>query len=89
VCALALLFVQAMVRSQSRLLYGKSFEILWLGFVLIAGAATVLRWAIMSLMNDTLVSPEPVLFHFLSTAALFPLLATLILRMQQTILKQV
>lgn len=89
VCALALLFVQATVRSHSRMLYGKSFEILWLGFVLVAGAATVLRWMIMSLMNDTLVGPEPVLFHYLATAALFPLLATVFLRMQQTILKQI
>ena len=89
VCALTLLVVQGVVRSQSRLLHGKSFEVLWLGFAMVAAGAAIFRWMVMSVMNDTVISLSPVLFHYLATVALFPLLAMLLLRLQHAVLKQV
>lgn len=86
--AMVYLVVYGLVLSQRRFLVGKSFAIIWLGFTLVAGGAAVLSWILVSAYNVTLVEPRAVLFQYLVTLGVYPLLAWLFMRWQQTFLRQ-
>jgi rod shape-determining protein MreD len=72
--------------TQRRFIAGKSFLIYWLGFVMLAGAAAVESWALASAWHFTILDLRPVVFQFLVSVGMFPLLAWLLLQWQQSIL---
>ena len=74
--------------SQRRFFVGKSFYILWLGFALVAGAASVANWVLVSLWNVTMLMPHALFFQFLTTVGLYPILAWVLMRWQHTFLRE-
>ena len=83
--ACVLLGVYWVTGLQRQFLLGKSFLVVWWAFMMIAAAAAVLQWIIMSLIFATLIIPLPALFSFLQTAALYPLFARVFIRVQSTL----
>lgn len=73
--AAVLLLCQALVMAQRRFLAGKSFFVLWWGFLVTAVVATTLEWLFFGLFLTAPMPPEPVAFRALLTTALFPLFA--------------
>ena len=71
--------------SQRRFFYGKSFLVVWWGFMVVAGGALILEWALTSAFLERFVSPRSISFKYLMTIALYPVVAWLFARMQRTL----
>jgi len=87
--ALVYLVAYGVVVSQRRFLVGKSFMVIWLGFGLIAAAATAAGWLLISLLNLTPVEPGAMVFQYVMSIGNFPLLAWLFTRWQRAFLVRV
>ena len=75
--------------SQSRFFVGKGFAVLWVGFTAVAAGAAILAWAVMSLFSGTPVAAGALLFQYLLTAGVFPILSRIFLRWQQGMLAEI
>lgn len=82
---LIFLAVYGICISQRRFFYGKSFLVVWWGFMVVAAGALILEWAVTSALQERLVSPRSISFKYLMTIALYPVLAWLFARMQRTL----
>lgn len=82
-----LILVYWLVLTQRRLFLSSSFSLLWLGFALIMAAASLLQWAVFSLMIGHLLAPQPVFFQGLMTLALFPLVGWFLIRVHRAFLQ--
>ena len=85
--ALVFLGVYGVVLSQRRFFAGKSFAVVWLGFAVVAAGAALSSWILVSVYYVTLVAPRPVLFQYLMTLGVFPLLVWVFLRWQRAFLE--
>ena len=85
--ALVFLLVYGAVLSQKRFFTGKSFLILWLGFSLIAAAASALNWLAVSLLSATIVEIRTAVFQYLLTVGFFPAVAWVFMRWQRAFLR--
>jgi rod shape-determining protein MreD len=81
--SLTLLVVQGIVRAQHQLLSTRSFEVLWLGFALIAAVGALATWCAISFSYRTVLSPWPGGMQYLLTVAAFPPVAFLLLRIER------
>lgn len=86
--AIVFLTVFGLVATQRRFLVGKSFLTYWFGFGLLAAAAAVEMWILGSVWNLAILDFRALLFQFLLTLGLFPPVAWIFLRWQQTFLQQ-
>jgi len=75
--AVVLLFCQGLIMTQRRFLAGKSFFVLWWGFLFTVVVAATLEWILFGLYHAAAMPAEPVAFKALLTTALFPLPAWL------------
>ncbi|PPR21506.1 MAG: hypothetical protein CFH40_01585 [Alphaproteobacteria bacterium MarineAlpha10_Bin3] len=75
--AFILLGVFGVCVSQRRFFYGKSFLVVWWGFMIVAGGALAAEWLLMSVVRETVISPQPAYFKYLLTIALYPPVAWL------------
>ena len=82
---LTFLVVYGICVSQRRFFYGKSFLVVWWGFMVVAGGALILEWALTSAFLERFVSPRSISFKYLMTIALYPVVAWLFARMQRTL----
>ena len=89
VSALALLVVHGIVSAQRRFFLGKSFAVMWWGFMLISAGVAFGTWILLMVLSWSLIDPLPVVFRFALTLALFPCLTWVFIRMQQGFLRQV
>ncbi len=89
VSAAVYLGVYGTVLSQRHFFLGKSFLIIWIGFALVAAAAGIASWIIVSVLNLTLFEPSATLYQYLMTVSFFPLLAWVFIRWQRAILNVV
>jgi len=87
--ALVLLLVFAVVLGQRRFFLGKSFLVMWWGFVLIAAGALGAIWMILSSLEGQILDPLPAVFEGTVTLALFPPLTWIFIRSQQALLRGV
>lgn len=87
--ALVLLLVQGVAAAQRRFFLGKSFLVAWWAFGLLAAGAMGMAWLLVSLLGGRAVDPAPVIFEYLLTMGLFPLLTWLLARTQMAFLKDV
>ena len=71
--------------SQRRFFYGKSFLVVWWGFMVVAAGALILEWVFTSVLVETVISPRPAYFKYLITIALYPVIAWLFARVQRTL----
>ena len=70
--AFSLLIVYGVVVSQRRLFYGKSFVVVWWGFIMTALAVGLLRWLLISMIEGEAVLFLPSFVEFLLTVTLYP-----------------
>jgi rod shape-determining protein MreD len=87
--ALALLGAYSIVASQRRFFLGKSFVVMWWGFLLVAAGALAAEWALVSVLRDAIVDPRPVAVEFVMTLAFFPFVTWLLVWAQKSLLRQV
>ncbi len=87
--ALVLLLVFAVVLGQRRFFLGKSFLVMWWGFLLIVAGAMAGLWMILSSLDGTIINPLPGVFQGALTVAVFPLLTWIFIRSQQALLRGV
>lgn len=80
---LVLLLVQGMVISQRRFFVGKSFMVVWWGFMLVAVVAALVGWSIGSVFFGTAMVVSPLGVQVVLTVLLYPPLAWLFGRAQQ------
>ncbi len=73
--ALALLALHLLAVSQRRALAGTSFWIIWLGYVVISPVIFCLLWLMLMLFHLRPLTPQPFLFQYLISAALYPVIA--------------
>lgn len=85
--ALVFLFVSLGVSSQRRFLVGKSFTIIWIGFILVAAGAVVIEWALVSAFHSRVVDPQGLAHRYVLTLGSFPLFSWFFLRWQQAFLR--
>jgi rod shape-determining protein MreD len=85
--AVVFLAVHGTVVVQRRFLIGKSFRIQWLGFLLVAVAAAPASWALASLYALRLIGVDAVLYQHAITVGIYPAVAWILLRWQQTVLR--
>ncbi|MBM3571991.1 MAG: rod shape-determining protein MreD [Alphaproteobacteria bacterium] len=78
--AVVLLLVHYVGLSQRRAFIGKPFVIAWTGFMLVAISAGLVFWAVLSVMSGTLVVARSVLFQYVLTIALFPVMTWVLVR---------
>ena len=76
--AIMLLLAYGMVVSQRRFFIGKSFGVIWWGFMLVALIAIVVAWLLASIASGGIIRPGPAGFQFLLTLALYPVTALIL-----------
>lgn len=81
--AVMLLLAYGMVTSQRRFFIGKSFGVIWWGFMLVALIAIVVAWLLASVASGSVIRPGPAGFQFLLTLALYPVLAIMLIGAQR------
>lgn len=87
--ALVLLAVQGIAASQRRFFLGKSFVVAWWAFGLLAAGVAGASWLLVSILIGTTLDPGPVIFQYLLTLGLFPLLTWALARIQMAVLKEI
>ena len=87
--ALVFLVVYGGIVGQRRFLVGKSFAVIWLGFAIVAIGASLMNWFLVSLFHTTLVEADSLLFQYLLSLGVFPLLTWVFTRWQRAFLGQV
>lgn len=88
VSAAIFVIVHGIIDSQRRFFAGKSFMIVWLGFLLVSGCANLATWLLVSAYYGTLVKSDALVFQYLMTLGCFPLLSWALLRWQRAFLRQ-
>lgn len=86
--ALVYLVAYGIVLSQRGFFFGKSFIVLWMGFVFVAIGASLASWILVSGFHASLAEPKAVVFQNLLSIGMFPFLAWIFLRWQQAFLAQ-
>lgn len=85
--ALVFLTIYGVVVYQQRFFTGRSFIIVWLGFGIMAFAAAVEAWILVSVLSESIVEPRALVFQYILNVGFFPILAWLFLRWQQFYLR--
>lgn len=87
--ALVLLSVQGIAAGQRRFFLGKSFMVAWWAFGLLAAAGAGATWLLVTVLYGQALDASPVIFDYLLTMGLFPLLTWTLARTQMAFLKEV
>lgn len=82
---LAYLAAYGLVAGQRRVFLGKSFGVVWWGFMLVAGAVEALRWILVSALGGTILDPMPGFFAYVASVAVYPLLSLLFAQVHKLI----
>ncbi len=88
VSGLAYLMVRGVAGSQRRFLVGKAFGLSWWAFAVLAAVASLVLWAGVSVMRGSPVAFQPMTFQYLTTVAVYPLLALVLGWINLTFLRQ-
>ena len=76
--AVMMLLTYGMVVSQRRFFIGKSFGVIWWGFMLVALISIAVAWLLASAASWHIVRPGPAGFQYLLTLALYPVAALIL-----------
>lgn len=87
VSALVFLAVLGAALAQRSFFFGKSFVIVWVGFIFVAAGALTLEWLLLSVISGELIQVRAALYQFGLTIAFFPVLAWMFTRWQQAFLQ--
>lgn len=80
---LVLLIVHGFAVAWRRVLVRQGFLVVWIAFLAVAAGAALLQWALVCLLTFRLFSIAPAVFQFLLTAGLYPMLATIFVRLHR------
>jgi len=83
------LIIFGVVTSQHRFFFGKSFTVVWIGFGIVLAGSILMIWILMSLLNSTLIKVPIILFQYILTLGLYPVLGWCLLRWQKFLLKRI
>ena len=86
--ALVLLVVQGVAAGQRRFFLGKSFLVAWWAFGLLAAGAAGATCLLVTALYGRALDASPLLFEYLLTMGLFPLLTWFLARTQMAFLKE-
>jgi len=87
ISALIFLMVLGAALAQRSFFFGKSFVIVWIGFIFVAAGALTLEWLLLSVVSGALIQGRTALYQFGLTVAFFPVLAWMFTRWQQAFLQ--
>lgn len=87
VSAVTFLAVLGVGMAQRAFFFGKSFLIVWLGFVIVAAGAITMQWLMLSVIIGHFVDGRSAFYQYGLTAAVFPFLAWLLTRWQHAFLQ--
>lgn len=83
--ALLFLIAYGVAGSQRVLFNGKSFLVVWWGFMMLAVGVGALEWIAMLIAHRAPVSPWPAIFAYFMSVALYPPVAALLVALQRTL----
>lgn len=83
--ALLFLIAYGVAGSQRVLFNGKSFLVVWWGFMMLAVGIAALEWIAMLVIHRAPISPGPAIFAYLMSVALYPPVAALLFALQRTL----
>lgn len=87
VSALIFLLVLGAALAQRSFFSGKSFVIVWIGFIFVAAGALALEWLLLSIISGELIQARSAIYQFGLTVAVFPVLSWMFTRWQQAFLQ--
>ncbi len=87
ISALIFLMVQGAALAQRSFFFGKSFVIVWIGFVFVAAGALAGEWILLSIIAGEFIHARTALYQFGLTVAIFPVLSWMFTRWQQAFLQ--
>ncbi len=87
VSAFVLLLVQGVTASQRRFFITRTFLVAWWGFGMVSAAAFGVSWLLLGVLFDRVVDNQALMFEFLMTLAVYPVLAWTLARTQVAFLK--
>lgn len=87
VSALVLLVIQGGTASQRRFFLGNAFAVAWWGFALVALGAMALSWLLVCVLFAKLIEPKAVMFEYLITLSVYPVVSWLLARTQVAFLR--
>ena len=76
------LLVYGTVVWQRRFLAGKPFAVIWVGFSLVAAGATIANWIVLSLFYLEAIQIDSLVFQYLLSLGVFPILSWFFMRWQ-------
>lgn len=80
-----LILVFAVAVSQARFFYGKSFLVVWWGFMMVSVGVATIQWIAVSIFFGTLISPDPAFFECVMNIAGYPILGWLCFQIHRTL----
>lgn len=86
--ALVLVLVHGAAASQRRFFLGNTFAVAWWGFGVVAMAGMALSWALVSLLYVRLLDTRSIVFAYLMTLSLYPVISWTLARTQVAFLRQ-
>ena len=67
---------------------GKAFGVLWWGFAMVAIGIGAMQWFVMSVLTGQFLSVIPVAVEYLTTAAIYPVVAYVFVLTHRSILRE-
>lgn len=83
--AAILVLVYFMALSQTRFFYGKSFFVVWWGFMMVSLGVALAKWLIASLFATAVLSPHPALFECAMGIAAYPVFGWLFVQVHRSL----
>jgi rod shape-determining protein MreD len=73
--AFSLLVVFGVVSSQRRFFHGKGFTVVWWCYMMVVAGVLGLNWLLNSLLNGQMIFAMPLVFSYILSIAIYPVLA--------------
>ena len=80
-----LVVVYIIAVSQVRFFYGKSFFIVWWGFMIVSLCVATMEWVIASLLVASMLAPEPAFYECAMNVAAYPIFGWLFVQVHRTL----
>jgi len=87
--ATVMLLAYGLVITQRRFFHGKSFPVVWWGFMMIAAGSSLVHWSLLSVLGGGVMDPWPVIFSYFMSVAVYPLITWIFVRVHRTLPGQV
>lgn len=83
--AAILVVVYIIAVSQARFFYGKSFFVVWWGFMVVSLCVATMEWVIASLLEASMLAPEPAFYECAMNVAAYPIFGWLFVQVHRTL----